>query len=145
MSLAAAYENDNIFAKIVAGDIPCAKIFETDDILAFMDAFPQTEGHCLVIHKRAKATNLIDIDEDSLTAVTLGVKRLAGAVRDALSPDGIRIAQFNGAAAGQTVFHLHFHVIPVYDGGVLRTHASGGAAPMAQLEETAAKIAAALS
>ncbi|MEL7201080.1 MAG: HIT family protein [Pseudomonadota bacterium] len=124
MSLTAPYEDDNIFAKIIAGDIPCTKIFEDDDCLAFMDLHPQSRGHCLVISKGARATNLLDIDPEALRILMTRVQTVAKAVRKALSPDGIKIAQFNGAPAGQTVFHLHFHVIPVYEGVSERPHAN---------------------
>jgi histidine triad (HIT) family protein len=144
MSLEAQYDPDNIFAKIIRGDIPSVKLFETDAILAFMDVFPQSEGHCLVIHKQATATNLFDVDADVLASLTAAVQKLARAVKDGLTPDGIRIAQFNGAPAGQTVYHLHFHVIPVYEGRELGAHASGGPADTEGLEKIAAKIRAAL-
>lgn len=144
MSLDAPYDDENIFARIIRGDIPCAKIFEDEDVLAFMDAFPQAPGHALVIHKRAKATNLLDINDHALRSLIVAARRLACAMRAALAPDGIRLAQFNGEAAGQTVFHLHFHLIPVGADGALAQHASGGAAEMDALQETARKIAAAL-
>ncbi len=144
MSLEAQYDPDNIFAKIIRGDIPSVKLFETDAILAFMDVFPQSAGHCLVIHKQATATNLFDVDDGDLTALATAVKKLARAVRDGLTPDGIRIVQFNGASAGQTVYHLHFHIIPVYEGRDLSAHASGGPAHTQDLEKIAAKIRAAL-
>ena len=144
MSLTTEYDADNIFSKIIQGEIPSVKIAENDNTLAFMDVFPQSDGHCLVIHKKATATNLLDIDDNDLAALVTEVKRVAAAVRDGLKPDGIRIAQFNGAPAGQTVFHLHFHIIPVYDGRSLGAHAGGAPADAALLEETAAKIRAAI-
>ncbi len=144
MSLKTVYDADNIFAKIIKGVIPCVKIAETGDTLAFMDVFPQSEGHCLVVHKNIQATNLLDINADDLTVLMNAVQRIAAGVNDGLEPDGIRIAQFNGAPAGQTVFHLHFHIIPVYEGRALASHASGGPADTAILEPTAAKIRAAL-
>ncbi len=144
MMLDQSYDPENIFAKIICGEIPSVNLYESDSILAFMDVFPQSEGHCLVIHKQATATNLFDVDDDDLAALTAAVKKVAQAVRDGLAPDGIRIAQFNGAPAGQTVYHLHFHVIPVYEGRNLGAHASGGPADTEQLEKTATKIRAAL-
>jgi len=120
------------------------KLFESDEILAFMDVFPQSDGHCLVIHKQAMATNLFDIDEDSLAALMVGVQKIALAVKDGLTPDGIRIVQFNGAPAGQTVFHLHFHVIPVYEGRALKEHAGGEPVEASVLEALAEKIRSAL-
>ncbi len=144
MSLEAQYDPENIFAKIIRDEIPSVKIHETDAILAFMDVFPQSEGHCLVIHKQAMVTNLFDVDDNDLAALTVAVKKVARAVRDGLAPDGIRVAQFNGAPAGQTVYHLHFHIIPVYEERNLGAHASGGPADTEQLEKTATKIRAAL-
>ncbi len=144
MSLQVSYDDDNIFAKIVTGEMACVKVDETDDTLSFMDVFPQSEGHCLVVHKKARATNLLDIETDDLGVLINAVQRVAAGVNRGLKPDGMRIAQFNGAPAGQTVFHLHFHIIPVYEDRALGPHAGGGPAETAILEETAAKIRAAL-
>ena len=135
------YDPDNIFAKIVRGDAPAAKVFEDHDTLAFMDVFPQGPGHVLVIHKRAHARNLLDAEPEALQAVVLTVQRVARAVRAALKPDGVFIAQFNGKASGQTVYHLHFHVIPRWAGVPLGRHAAGGMADMAELKPLAASIA----
>jgi len=140
MSLEETYDPGNIFAKIIHGDIPAVKVFEETDILAFMDVFPQSEGHCLVIHKRATATNLLDAEPGDLAALTGAVQKLARAVKAGLNPDGIRIAQFNGAGAGQTVYHLHFHIIPVYAGRRPGDHAGGKPADATALEQTAEKI-----
>ncbi len=125
MSLDGPYDTQNVFAKIVRGEIPAARIFEDDDTLAFMDAFPQARGHSLVIHKRARARNLIDIDSADLQSVVATVQRVVRATLAALSPDGIVVTQFNGAPAGQTVFHLHFHIIPRWDGVPLGRHGEG--------------------
>ena len=144
MSLETTYDPENIFAKIIRGDMSCAKIMETDATLAFMDAFPQSDGHCLVVHKHATAINLLDIGREDLATLIDSVQTVARAVKNGLSPDGLRIAQFNGAPAGQTVYHLHFHVIPAYEGVSLGRHASGGPADMETLEATAEKIRAAL-
>ena len=144
MSLETPYDADNIFAKIIRGEMSCVKIMETDDVLAFMDVFPQSKGHCLVIHKKAQATNLFDIDAEALAALTASVQSVAAAVKTALKPDGVRIAQFNGSAAGQTVFHLHFHIIPTYEGAALSRHGEGGPASAETLEPVAAAIRAAL-
>lgn len=146
MSLGQTYDPENIFAKIIAGDIPSVKIHEDDDVLAFMDAFPQTKGHCLVIPKSPGATNLLDADPAMLATLIGHTQKIAQAVEKALSPDGIRIAQFNGAAAGQSVFHIHFHIIPVWDGHMEKPHAdpSSGMADAGALEEIAAQIRAAL-
>lgn len=144
MSLHTPYDDDNIFAKIIRGEMECIKLYEDADILAFMDVFPQSEGHCLVVHKKARATNLFDVGSEELSAITCAVQKLAAAVKEGLAPDGIRIAQFNGSPAGQTVFHLHFHVIPVYEGAPLGQHASGGPATAEVLEPVAKKIRAKL-
>lgn len=112
MSLHGPYDPDNIFARILRGDMPNVTVWEDDDVLAFMDVFPQSEGHVLVISKTAQARTLLDIAPEALARVTAAVQRIARAVDKALAPDGISVMQFNGAAGGQTVFHLHFHVIP---------------------------------
>ena len=144
MSLNATYDADNIFAKIIRGEAPSTKIYEDDDILAFMDVFPETNGHTLVIHKRATAINLLDIDQSALQILTGAVQRIAAAVNTALNPAGLRIMQFNGAPAGQTVFHLHFHIIPVFEGSKPGRHHSGGPVSADLLEPVAAKIRASL-
>ena len=144
MSLDTKYEDNNIFAKIINGDLPCVKIYEDENILSFMDIFPQTEGHCLVIHKKAASVNILDMPTDALAEVILIVQKIARAATAALSPDGVRIVQFNGASAGQTVFHTHFHVIPINDGMPESNHASGSPHPTEELEAVAAKIRAAL-
>lgn len=144
MSLATPYDSDNIFAKMLRGEIPAIKVDEDDVALAFMDIFPQSEGHTLVIPKKQGATNLLNAGPDDLAALIIRVQRVARAVEAALRPDGVRIAQFNGSPAGQTVFHLHFHIIPVYDGATLKRHAGERADPAA-LEATAARIRAALA
>lgn len=144
MSLESTYDASNIFARIVRGELPAVKVFEDDLAIAFMDIFPQSRGHTLVIPKKSTATNLLDEDPSALQALIVRVQRIARAVAKSLKPDGVRIAQFNGAPAGQTVFHLHFHIIPVYDGAKLAPHAGGKADP-AELESLAGKIRAALS
>lgn len=145
MSLDQPYDEDNIFARIIAGDMSCVKILETDDTLAFMDVFPQSRGHCLVIHKHARATNIFDMDPAALGELVASVQKVAGGVKRALKPDGVRIAQFNGEAAGQSVFHLHFHIIPAYQNEPLGAHASGsGPADSETLKPLAEAIAAAL-
>ena len=129
MSLDGVYEEANIFARIVRGEIPSAKVWEDEKVLAFMDAFPQARGHCLVIHKTSRARNLLDAEPQTLTQVILAVQKVTRAVRAALKPDGITVTQFNGAPAGQTIFHLHFHIIPRWDGVPLGAHGRGQADP----------------
>lgn len=137
------YDRDNIFGKMIRGEIPATKVFEDDTVLAIMDIFPQSKGHVLVIPK-AESRNLIDADPATLAAAIPYVQRLAKAVKTALKPDGIRIVQFNEAPAGQSVFHLHFHVIPVYEGVAVGRHGEDGRADDQELTEQAAAIAAAL-
>jgi histidine triad (HIT) family protein len=129
MSLIGAYDPENIFARIVRGQIPAARIFEDAETLAFMDAFPQSRGHCLVIHKASTARNLFEISPADLCAVMTTARNVAQAVRAALAPDGLLISQFNGSAAGQTVFHLHVHIIPRWEGQPLGRHGAGMADP----------------
>jgi histidine triad (HIT) family protein len=137
-----AYDPSNIFARIIKGEIPAHRVYEDADVLAMMDIFPQSRGHLLVIPK-APSRNLLDADPAVLAKTLPQVQRLARAVQKALSPDGIRIAQFNEAPAGQSVFHLHFHVIPVYEGVALGAH-GGGKADDAELAALAKAIAEAL-
>ncbi|MEQ1930451.1 MAG: HIT family protein [Parvularculaceae bacterium] len=144
MTLIAAYDPNNIFAKIIRGEIPAIKIHEDDDTLAFMDIFPQTEGHALVIPKLAQATSLFDASPEALETLIVAVQKIAKAVEAALKPDGMRIMQFNGSEAGQTVFHIHFHIVPIYAGQQARAHAGGAPADQARLKELAQRIAAAL-
>jgi histidine triad (HIT) family protein len=116
------YDKDNVFAKILRGEIPSFKVYEDDRALAFMDAMPQSEGHTLVIPK-TQARNLFDIDPEALGELIKTTQRVARAVFKAFNPDGLRIIQFNEPAAGQTVFHIHFHIVPCYEGTEQRFHA----------------------
>ena len=141
MSLDGDYDANNIFARIVRGEAPAAKVFEDADTLAFMDVFPQGRGHVLVIHKRSAARNLMDVEPEALNAVIATTQRVARAVRAAFKPYGVFVAQFNGAAAGQTIFHLHFHVIPRWDGAPLGRHAGGKMADIGELKIQAEAIA----
>lgn len=144
MTLHAAYDPSNIFAKILRGDIPAVTVWEDDDVLVFMDVFPQSEGHVLVISKTSTAPTLLEIEPEALAAVTAAVQRTAKAVVKALKPEGFSIMQFNGEAGGQTVFHLHFHIIPRWSDRALKGHGHAPMADVEQLKATAAKIAAAL-
>ncbi|MBL4852987.1 MAG: HIT family protein [Robiginitomaculum sp.] len=139
MSLEGNYDPDNIFAKIVRGDMPCVKVYEDANTLGFMDVFPQSSGHMLVIHKRSKARNLLDVNPDDLAHIMNSVQKLTRAAKATLNPDGIIITQYNGAPAGQTVFHLHVHIIPRYEGD-LKPHASGNMADMDELQALATRI-----
>ncbi|MBJ7576307.1 HIT family protein [Devosia sp. MC532] len=137
-----AYDPTNIFAKILKGEMPCHKVYEDETALVMMDIFPQAKGHTLIIPKAA-SRNLLDADPAALSAVIPLVQRVANAVKTVTNADGIRLAQFNEAPAGQTVFHLHFHVIPAYEGQALGAHASGRGDD-AELATLAAEVAAKL-
>ena len=144
MSLDGPYDPDNIIARIIRGDLPSAKILETDRLLAFMDAYPQTKGHCLVVHKASRARNLLDAEPEVLDELIMAVQRVSRAVKSALKPDGILVTQFNGAPAGQTIYHLHFHILPRFEGQPVGRHAGGGMCDLDELNKTAKAIASAL-
>lgn len=133
---------DCIFCKIVSGEAPAHRVFEDERTLVFMDLFPVAKGHSLVIPK-AHSTNLLDTDDEELAAVVTHSRRVAHAIRRALAPDGIGVAQLNGAAAGQTIFHYHMHLIPRMQGEPFQLHGRTQGDPE-QLAETARKLAAAL-
>ena len=143
MSLDGVYDPDNIFAKIVRGEANCAKVFEDAHTLAFMDLFPQGRGHTLVIHKRAQARNLLDADLGDVDRIMATTQKIGRAIVKSLRPDGLTVMQFNGEAAGQTIFHLHVHLIPRWVGTPLGRHA-GGVADSAELAMLAGKISAAI-
>lgn len=145
MSLDGTYDEGNIFAKILRGEVPAARVFEDEHVFAFMDVFPQAKGHTLVIPKASRARNLLEEEPQNLEKLVLGVQRVARAVRAALKPDGIVITQFNGAPAGQTIYHLHFHIIPRWEGVAVGRHASGGMADPVELKALADQIAAKIS
>lgn len=141
MTLTAAYDPDNIFAKILAGDMPCHRVFEDDIALAFMDVFPQSRGHTLVIPK-TPAKNFLDFPSEAVGPYMQRVHTIAKAVTKALEPDGLTIVQFNGAPAGQTVFHLHFHIIPAYAATPMAGHGAaerGDDTALKSLAETIAR------
>ncbi|MBL8550170.1 MAG: HIT family protein [Hyphomonadaceae bacterium] len=144
MSLTGTYDDANIFAKILRGELPCIKAFEDEVALAFMDIFPQGRGHTLVIPKGAQARNLLDFPAEMFGPYLERVQRVARAVTAALEPDGFQILQFNGAPAGQTVFHLHFHIIPRWDSVALAGHGHARRADDAELQDIARAIAAAM-
>ena len=138
----AEYDEGNIFARILRGELPAVKVYEDEHTLAFMDIFPHSVGHTLVIPK-APARNLLDADAETLCHTIRATRKVAQAVKTALNADGIRVMQLNEAPAGQEVFHLHFHVIPVYEGVGLRRATE--MAPAEELEKTAERIRAALA
>lgn len=141
--MSAAYDNGNIFAKILRGEIPSHRVYEDADVVAFMDVMPQASGHTLVVPK-APSRNLLDADPTVLAKVLPVVQKIAQAAKTAFAADGITVIQFNEAPAGQTVFHLHFHVIPRHEGVALKTHARG-MEDGAVLAQNAAKLKAALT
>ncbi len=138
-----AYDEHNIFAKILRGEIPCHGVYEDEVALAFMDVMPQADGHTLVIPKHAKARTMLDMDPQVLAALMPRVQTVAKAVKAAFAADGIMLIQYNEPAAGQTVFHPHFHVIPRFDDVALKPHAGKMADPE-MLTAHAAKVVAAL-
>ncbi|MCR9266345.1 MAG: HIT family protein [Alphaproteobacteria bacterium] len=142
MSLYGEYDPENIFAKILKGEMPCVKVYEDEHVISFMDIFPQAPGHTLVV-PREPVRNALEMTDGALQATIVRVKRIANAVKSALQPDGIVITQFNGAPAGQTIFHVHFHIIPRMEGQALGAH-GGGQADMDELKAQAEKIAAAI-
>jgi histidine triad (HIT) family protein len=139
-----SYDPNNIFAKIIRGEIPSHKVYEDADAIVFMDVMPQSPGHVLVVPK-ACSRSLLDADPAVLAKAIPLVQKVAVAAKAAFAADGISIAQFNEAAGGQTVFHLHFHVIPRFDGQALQTHArkmEDGAVLAGQAEKLKAALAA---
>ena len=138
-----AYADDNIFAKILRGEIPCHRVFEDDVALAFMDIMPRCEGHVLLIPK-APARTLLDIAPADLAALMPRVQKVAAAAVKAFAADGLTLQQFNETAGGQVVFHLHFHILPRRDGVALRPH-TGEMAKPDLLAAQAARITAELA
>ena len=136
------YDNNNVFAKILRGELPCHKVYETDRILAFMDVMPRGDGHVLVIPK-SKARNILDIEPDDLAELVKAVQTVAKAAKAAFSADGLTIQQFNESAGGQVVYHIHFHVIPRFEGVPLKPHTGQMEKPEV-LADHASKIRAAL-
>jgi histidine triad (HIT) family protein len=138
-----SYDPNNIFAKILRGELPCYKVYEDDKVLAFLDIMPRSPGHTLVLPK-APARNILDIGTDDLTHVVVVAQKTAKAAMKAFSADGITIQQFNEGAGGQVVFHLHLHVIPRKTGVAMKPPASEKEKPDV-LAEHAKTLAAAIS
>ncbi len=113
-----SYDDGNVFAKILRGELPCHEVWQDEFVLAFMDIHPRTPGHVLVLPK-APSRNLLDAEQSALAALIVRVQKVARAVKDALGCDGVTIHQYNETAAGQSVFHLHFHVMPRWEGKAL--------------------------
>ena len=140
---APAYDDQNVFAKILTGELPSEKVYEDDDCIAIMDVMPQGMGHTLVIPKAA-SRNILDIEPGDLQKTILVVQRLARAVKIAFDAHGVLVMQFNEPASGQTVFHTHFHIVPRFEGVSLKPH-TGGMADPAVLAEHGENIRAALA
>jgi len=138
-----SYDSNNIFAKILRGEIPCHKVFEDEVALAFMDVMPRGDGHTLVVPKVA-ARGLLDVSPEVLSSLITRVQKVGAAAVKAFAADGLTLQQFNETAGGQQVFHLHFHVLPRFEGVALRPH-TGEMAPPAVLKAHAALIAQALA
>lgn len=138
----ATYDNDNIFAKILRGEVPSTRVLENEHVIAFMDLMPQGPGHTLVVPKAA-SRNLLDADPQTLAETIKAVQQIAIAVKKAFHADGVTIMQFNEPAAGQTVYHLHFHVIPRFEGVALKPH-TGQMEDAETLAANAEKIKAAI-
>lgn len=139
----ATYDDTNIFAKILRGELPAHKLYEDADTLAMMDIMPRGDGHCLVLPKKP-SRNILDVDPDSLAAVMRTTQKLARALVKAFAADGVTVQQFNEPAGGQVVFHLHVHVMPRFEGVTLRPHTGAMEKPEV-LAANAEKIRAALS
>ena len=133
-----SYDPQNIFAKILRGEIPCHKIYEDDQTLAFMDVMPQVEGHCLVI-PTSPSRGLLDAEPKVLAHLMATVRKVAAAAVKATKADGFQIRQYNEGAGGQTVFHLHFHILPMKQGVGIKPH-TGKMADHAELAAIAAAI-----
>ncbi len=123
MNIHGSYDEQNIFNQILLGQAPCIKVYEDDHSLAFMDIFPESDGHTLVIPKY-KARNFLDLPAELLENYMKAVQLVARAVENAMQPAGIRVMQYNGAEATQTVFHLHFHIVPCYSGIKMNEHSA---------------------
>ena len=139
----AEYDSNNIFARILRGELPCFKVYEDADTIAFMDIMPQSDGHTLVVPKE-QAVDVFGLSEAGAAAAIRATQIVARGVREAFQPDGVVISQFNGAAAGQTVPHFHIHVIPGSIGDLRRPHATV-MADQNHLKALAARIVAALA
>jgi len=122
MSLYGAYDTDNVFARILRGELPCHKVYEDDQVLAFLDAFPQAPGHTLIIPRQGHARNLLELDEAIIPPLFRCAKHLMSVIVAELNPVGVQLLQFNGGDGGQSVFHVHVHLIPRWAGQPLGLH-----------------------
>ena len=138
-----SYDPNNVFAKILRGELPCEKVYEDENTLAFMDVMPRADGHVLVIPKNG-ARNILDIAPADLQATVATLRKVARAVKSGMKADGLTIQQFNEPAGGQVVFHLHFHILPRWEDVPLRPH-TGEMAPREALAKFASRIRDALA
>jgi len=123
MSLHGHYDPDNVFAKILRGELPCHRIYEDDDVLAFLDVFPQSRGHTLIVPKRSRARNLLELEDSKIAPLFTRAKMLMALLVAELDPVGVQLLQFNGGDGGQSVFHVHVHLVPRWAGQPLGLHA----------------------
>ncbi|HXL99371.1 MAG TPA: HIT family protein [Rhizomicrobium sp.] len=137
-----AYDQQNIFARVLRGELPSVRVYEDDLTVALMDIMPSVEGHTLVI-TREPAEGILDLSPEGAAALICTTQKVAKAMKKALAPSGVMLVQLNGAAAGQSIPHIHFHILPREDGLDLKLHGRAMAKPEA-LEAVAAKIRAAL-
>jgi histidine triad (HIT) family protein len=122
MSIYGTYDPDNIFARVIRGELPCHKVYENEDVLAFLDLFPQSRGHTLVIPKKEQARNLLELDDAAIGPLFRAVKTVMKAVIAEVEPDGVQVHQFNGGEGSQSVFHIHVHIVPRWPGQPLGMH-----------------------
>jgi histidine triad (HIT) family protein len=139
MSLFGDYDPDNVFAKILRGELPCHRIYENNEVLAFLDLFPQSSGHTLIIPKHSRARNLLELDDATIAPLFSCAKLLMGVLVAELAPVGVQLMQFNGGAGGQSVFHVHVHLIPRWEGQPLGLHGQVPGDP-AELSALAARL-----
>jgi histidine triad (HIT) family protein len=144
VSLYGVYDSNNVFARILRGELPCYRVYENTETLAFLDLFPQSRGHTLVIPKRGTARNLLEVDPANLVHLMAAVQKIARAVVSVLEPDGVQIFQFNGGLGGQSVYHIHVHIVPRWPGQPLGLHGQKKGDPK-ELESLARLISAKLS
>jgi histidine triad (HIT) family protein len=144
MSLYGTYDPQNIFARVLRGELPCYKVYEDEDVLAFLDLFPQSRGHTLVIPKNHQARNLLELDDEAIGPLFQAVKKVMKAVIAEVEPDGVQLHQFNGGEGSQSVFHIHVHIVPRWPGQPLGLHGQQKGDP-AELEALAARLSARLA
>jgi histidine triad (HIT) family protein len=139
MSLYGTYDPQNIFARVIRGELPCHRVYEDDEVLAFLDLFPQAMGHTLIVPKRSEARNLLELDEAGIAVVFAAARKIMTVLVAELKPDGVQLMQFNGGVGGQSVFHLHVHLIPRWPGQPIGLHAQQQG-DSAELERLAARL-----